>query len=96
MFVDYNSGNWSEGLTAYLSDYLIMEQQGKALEYRQTTLQRYADYVSTAQDFPLSKFRMRYSAPTESIGYGKSLLFFHMLRQKLGDKTLLRTSGFFI
>ena len=86
VFVDYNSGNWSEGLTAYLSDYLIMEQQGKALEYRQTTLQKYADYVSTAKDFPLSEFRMRYSAPTESIGYGKSLLFFHMLRQKLGDK----------
>lgn len=86
MFVDYNSGNWSEGLTAYLSDYLIIEQQGKGMEYRQTTLQKYADYVSTAKDFPLTEFRMRYSAPTESIGYGKSLLFFHMLRQKLGDK----------
>ncbi len=86
VFVDYSSGNWSEGLTAYLSDYLIMEQQGKGIEYRQTTLQKYADYVSTGKDFPLSEFRMRYSAPTESIGYGKSLLFFHMLRQKLGDK----------
>ncbi|MBI5042891.1 MAG: peptidase M28, partial [Nitrospirae bacterium] len=86
VFVDYNSGNWSEGMTAYLSDYLIMEQHGKGMEYRQTTLQKYADYVSTGKDFPLSEFRMRYSAPTESIGYGKSLLFFHMLRQKLGDK----------
>ncbi len=86
VFVDYNSGNWSEGLTAYLSDYLIMEQQEKGMEYRQTTLQKYADYVSTGKDFPLTEFRMRYSAPTESIGYGKSLLFFHMLRQKLGDK----------
>ncbi|MBI5179994.1 MAG: peptidase M28, partial [Nitrospirae bacterium] len=86
VFVDYNSGNWSEGLTAYLSDYLIMEQQGKGIEYRLTTLQKYADYVSTGKDFPLSEFRVRYSAPTESIGYGKSLLFFHMLRQKLGDK----------
>jgi hypothetical protein len=89
VFVDYNSGNWSEGLTAYLSDYLIMEQQGKGMEYRQTTLQKYADYVSTGKDFPLSEFRIRYSAPTESIGYGKSLLFFHMLRQKLGDKDFI-------
>ena len=86
VFVNYTSGNWSEGLTAYLSDYLIMEQQGKGMEYRQTTLQKYLDYVSTGKDFPLSGFRMRYSAPTESIGYGKSLIFFHMLRQKLGDK----------
>ncbi len=86
VFVDYNSGNWSEGITAYLSDYLIMEQQGRGMEYRLTTLQKYADYVSTGKDFPLTEFRMRYSAPTESIGYGKSLMFFHMLRQKLGDK----------
>ncbi len=29
VFPDYNSGNWSEGLTAYLSDHLIREQQGR-------------------------------------------------------------------
>jgi hypothetical protein len=89
VFPDYNSGNWSEGLTAYLSDHLIREQQAGGAEYRQTTLQKYADYVLSGRDFPLTEFRSRHSSPSEAIGYGKSLMFFHMLRQELGDKTFI-------
>lgn len=86
VFPEYMRGNWSEGLTAYLSDYLIAEQQGSASEYRQTTLQKYADYVLSDRDFPLTEFRSRHSPSSEAIGYGKALMFFHMLRQELGDK----------
>lgn len=89
VFPDYMQGNWSEGLTAYLSDYLIKEQQGSAVEYRQTTLQKYADYVISSRDFPLTEFHSRHSSPSEAVGYGKSLMFFHMLRQYLGDKTFI-------
>jgi hypothetical protein len=89
VFPDPNSGNWSEGLTAYLSDHLIKEQQGNAKDYRQETLQKYADYVLGGRDFPLNEFRFRHSSPSEAIGYGKSLMFFHMLRQELGDKTFI-------
>jgi len=85
VFPDYEKGNWSEGLTAYLSDHLLKEQQGEGAEYRQTTLQKYADYVSEERDFPLTAFRSRHSSSSEAIGYGKSLMFFHMLRQELGD-----------
>jgi len=85
VYPDYESGNWSEGLTAYLADHLIKEQQGQAADYRQTTLQKYADFVGTSRDFPLSAFTSRHSSSSEAIGYGKSLMFFHMLRQKLGD-----------
>ncbi|MEW6214136.1 MAG: M20/M25/M40 family metallo-hydrolase [Nitrospirota bacterium] len=87
VFPDYMKGNWSEGLTAYLSDHLIKEQQGNAVEYRQATLQKYADYVLSGRDFPLTEFHSRYSSSSEAVGYGKSLMFFHMLRQYLGDKT---------
>jgi hypothetical protein len=87
VFPEYSSGNWTEGLTAYLSDHLIREQQGDAAEYRQATLQKYADYVLYDRDFPLTEFRSRHSASSEAIGYGKSLMFFHMLRRELGDKT---------
>lgn len=89
VFPDNSTGNWSEGLTAYLSDHLIKEQQGKGTEYRQTTLQKYADFVSQERDFPLTEFRMRHSSPSEAIGYGKSLMFFHMLRRQLGDRTFI-------
>ncbi|MBZ0157475.1 MAG: M20/M25/M40 family metallo-hydrolase [Alphaproteobacteria bacterium] len=85
VFPDYRKGNWSEGLTAYLSDHLLKEQQGSGEEYRQTTLQKYADYVREGKDFPLTEFRSRHSSPSEAVGYGKSLMFFHMLRRGLGN-----------
>ena len=85
VYPDYREGNWSEGLTAYLSDHLLKEQQGKGSEYRQTTLQKYADYVLAGRDFPLTSFRSRHSSPSEAVGYGKSLMLFHMLRRELGD-----------
>lgn len=89
VYPDYTSGNWSEGLTAYLSDHLIMEQQGKGVEYRLTALQKYADYVIKGRDFPLFEFKSRHSSPSEAVGYGKSLMFFHMLRRELGDKAFI-------
>jgi len=85
VFVDYAGGNWSEGLTAYMADYLIQEQQGRAADYRRDTLAKYASYVKDGRDFPLAGFRSRESAATEAVGYGKTLMVFHMLRQRLGD-----------
>jgi len=85
VYVPKESGNWTEGLTAYLSDYLFVEQRGAGMEYRQETLQKYLDYVASEDDFPLSKFRSRHDSPSAAIGYGKALMFFHMLRLQLGD-----------
>lgn len=87
VFVDYARGNWCEGLTAYLADHLIQEQRGKGEEYRRGTLQKYLSYVRDGRDFPLTEFRGRESAATEAIGYGKSLMGFHMVRRHLGDAT---------
>ncbi len=85
----YEKGNWSEGITAYLADHLMQEQQGKGADYRLTTLQKYADYVLGGRDFPLTGFTSRHGPSTEAVGYGKALLFFHMLRLELGDKTFI-------
>ena len=90
VYVDPAGGNWSEGLTSYLADHLIKEQQGKGVEYRRGVLQNYADYVRTQQDFPLTAFRSRHSAATEAVGYGKTLMLFHMLRLQLGDAVIIR------
>ena len=87
VYVDYSGGNWSEGLTAYLADHLIAEQRGQGEEYRRTTLQKYTDYVNPLNDFPLVRFRVRHDAASEAIGYGKSMMVFHMLRRAVGDKT---------
>ncbi|MBI5745871.1 MAG: peptidase M28, partial [Nitrospirae bacterium] len=90
VYVDYPSGNWSEGLTAYLADHLVQEQHGTGADYRRSILQKYADYVAVAKEFPLTEFRERHSAATEAVGYGKTMLFFHMLRQRLGDDTFIK------
>lgn len=90
VYVDYASGNWSEGLTAYLADHLIQEQKGNGAEYRRGTLQKYADFVSVSRDFPLTQFTSRHSAQSEAVGYGKAMMLFHMLRGQLGDAVFTR------
>jgi hypothetical protein len=86
VYVDFESGNWSEGLTSYLADHLLKEQRGEGAEYRRAALQKYADYVHENKDFPLTEFRGRHSSVTEAVGYGKTLMVFHMLRERLGDQ----------
>jgi aminopeptidase N len=90
VYPDYGKGNWTEGLTAYLADHLVKEIRGNAAAYRQGALQKYTDYVLKGRDFTLVQFRSRHSASSAAVGYGKSLMFFHMLRQKLGDETFIR------
>ncbi|MEM6794911.1 MAG: M1 family aminopeptidase [Acidobacteriota bacterium] len=86
VLVDWNTGNWSEGLTAYLADHLVQEQRGSGAEYRHDTLKRYLDYVQAGRDFPLRDFRARRDSVTAAVGYGKTLMGFHMLRRRLGDE----------
>lgn len=85
VYVDFSKGNWCEGITAYEADHLISEQRGQGEEYRRSTLQKFTNVVDETNDFPLDKFLSRHDAASEAIGYGKSLMMWHMLRRKLGD-----------
>ena len=85
VYVDFRDGNWSEGLTAYLSDYLIQEARGRGAEYRRGALQRYENFAAEQRDAPLREFRSRHDEASQAIGYGKSLMLFHGLRRDLGD-----------
>lgn len=89
VYVDYQRGNWAEGLTSYLADHLIKEQRGQGVAYRRQVLQKFTDYVRGQKDFPLTDFRSRHSSVTEAVGYGKTLMLFHMLRQQLGDESFI-------
>ncbi len=95
VYTDYDKGNWAEGLTTYLADHLIKEQRGVAVEYRRSVLQKYTNYVTANKDFPLSEFRSRHSAVTEAVGYGKTMMLFHMLRQQLGDHLFIKSLNHF-
>ncbi|HBE93278.1 MAG TPA: peptidase M28 [Gammaproteobacteria bacterium] len=86
VWVDYQRGNWSEGLTAYLADHLMKERKGSGSEYRRKALERYANFAAEQRDFPLIEFRARHDEASQAVGYSKSLMLFHMLRQELGDE----------
>ena len=90
VYVNYEEGNWAEGLTAYLADHLIKEQKGRGVLHRRAVLQKYTNFTQAGGDFPLKDFVSRYDAVTEAVGYGKTMMMFHMLRQKLGDEVFSR------
>ena len=90
VYVDFETGNWCEGTTAFMADHLIKEQRGAGEEYRRSTLQKYSNFVTEENDFPLSKFISRNDGPSEAIGYGKALMMWQMLRRKLGDENFLK------
>jgi hypothetical protein len=89
IWIDYQDGNWSEGLTAYLSDHLMKEFSDKGAQYRLQALQRYTNYAADDNDSPLLDFTHRHNDASQSIGYSKSLMLFHMLRRELGDPAFL-------
>ena len=89
VYVDHDSGNWSEGLTYYLADYWLKEDAGHGTEARRDMLKSYADYVRDGKDFPLTEFHERHAADSQSIGYDKGAMLFHMLRRQLGDPAFL-------
>jgi hypothetical protein len=81
-------GNWCEGLTTYCADYFAKERESEdaAREYRRSNLTAYRDFAqSGGQDFALTRFRERDSAATQAVGYGKTMMVFHMLRRRVGD-----------
>lgn len=83
VYVDSSLGNWSEGLTAYLSDHQQKELSNQGKLYRRDTLQRLALF-SQNNKTTLSQFKSRHDRASQALGYGKSMLLFHALKQKIG------------
>jgi aminopeptidase N len=93
VFVDIDEGNWCEGLTVYCADYHYKELEGDGgdRDYRRTLLKNYAAYIKDpSQDFPLSEFLSRHSGATRAVGYGKSMMVFHMVDQIIGRENFLK------
>jgi len=87
VLVDYSRGNWSEGLTTYVADYLYRERASpeEGREYRLKVLREYASLVPADKDFPLRAFGSRSDPASRSVGYGKAMMVFHMARRLAGD-----------
>lgn len=87
VYVDYDRGNWCEGLTVYGADYRykLLSSREEATDYRKNVLKDYAGYVSEGKDFPLREFTARTEASSRTIGYGKAMMVFHMIHNRIGS-----------
>jgi len=83
--IDFDSGNWGEGLTTYQADYALAVQAGPeaALEMRREWLQRLS-VLPDALDEPARAFRSAGHGAGQTVGYSKVAMIFHMLRNELG------------
>ena len=86
VFIDYEKGNWAEGLTSFLADHLYEEEKGRGWEYRKDALAAYMSYVNGKNEFPLKAFVERTDRASEAIGYGKAVMVFQMLRDLVGKE----------
>lgn len=85
--VDYEQGNWCEGLTTYMADYAAAEARGAeaAQAMRLDWLRDYAA-LPAERDTPVSAFKSKVHDASQVVGYGKVAMIFHMLRAELGEE----------
>lgn len=83
-----DQGNWVEGLTTYLANYYYHELSGsleQARDQRRLMLYGYAVHVRAEQDYPVGSFTRKTDEKDNAIGYQKSAMIFHLLRQEIGE-----------
>jgi aminopeptidase N len=93
VYINYETGNWCEGLTTYFADHYYKEQKdpGEAAQYRRDLDRDFTVYVKDNKDFPLNTFEERTESASRAIGYGKSAMVFHQLRKIIGDSLFYQT-----
>jgi len=90
VYIDFDKGNWAEGLTTYLSDHYFYEKKSQGWKYRKNTLLKYEAFVSKEDEYPVFKFRYKTDNISEAIGYGKVMFIFHMLKNQIGEENFYR------
>ena len=89
-YIDYDHGNWGEGLTIYFADHADAAARNMAWACRKRMIEGYENSVG-ADGIPLVEFSTRHNRPTRSIGYGKSAMFFHMIELQIGQEAFRRS-----
>jgi len=86
VYPDYETGNWSEGLTTFMADYHYAERESsdKARAMRLAWL-RDLSGIPPAAHRPLATFTARTHGIDQAIGYGKAAMVFLMLRDRIGE-----------
>lgn len=85
----FSEGNWVEGLTTYLANYYYEEARTSseaALHQREHMLFEYNLYTDAQHEYAIRRFHHKETRIDNAIGYQKTALVFHMLRQEVGDE----------
>lgn len=93
VFNEFAKGNWVEGLTTYLSNYYYDEATGnlqEAFTTRRRMVHEYNLYAAPDKEYPVRDFHHKEDRLDNAIGYQKTALVFHMLRQEIGDKAFFK------
>jgi len=88
LFVDWEKGNWCEGLTYFSTNYYWNILDGRpedAEHFRFRSMVRYSVEVGDEEDYPVREFRTKMTAEDGDIGYDKSGFVFIMLEKMLGE-----------
>ncbi len=88
VFNNFSQGNWVEGLTTYLANYYYDEATGNqaaASKTRRRMMDEYNLYATPEKDYPIHQFHHKETRTDNAVGYQKTALVFHMLRQEIGD-----------
>ena len=84
------SGNWAEGLTSYMADWLYREDKQQGGVNRKEQILKYLSYVSKDTAIPLRSFtsashNQPMARSVRSVGYIKGAFIFHELRETYGE-----------
>ncbi|MBI5558697.1 MAG: ChaN family lipoprotein [Deltaproteobacteria bacterium] len=90
--VDYDLGNWCEGLTTYLADQAYAADKNEDTDFRKGQLVKYQSHVAADNTMKVADFKDAgdhgiASQATRAVGYNKVSMIFHMLRKKIGDES---------
>ncbi len=91
VYIDHEQGNWAEGLTTYLADHLYKELEGKGWQYRKQILVNYESHVTDNNEIPVRQFRSRVDFATKVVGYGKTAMVFHILKNLVGEDVFYKS-----
>ncbi len=99
VFNRIDRGNWVEGLTTYLANYYWHELSGdqqQARDQRRLMLRGYNLHVPPDLDYPVAQFTRKQDERDNAVGYQKSAMVFHLLRQEVGEEVFWPALKLFI
>ncbi|MGD8509206.1 MAG: M1 family aminopeptidase, partial [Syntrophobacterales bacterium] len=86
VYINYAKGNWSEGLTTYLADHYYHVLKEKGWQHRKKIIENYESYVHQDNEISIREFVSGGDRALRAVGYGKTAMLFHMLKNRAGDK----------